>query len=111
MALYYLAPLLLSIADLGFATLRRRNDNGNRKRKQAEASRIFNHPGNDGRDVSAWFSWPALLSIDHLKIGMAQFDKQSLTTAFILVCYSSLLILSKLFLSCLRPGVITQNPL
>jgi O-antigen/teichoic acid export membrane protein len=100
-------PTLLSVADLGFADaaasqMTMEIAKGNR----SEASRIF-------QSISAMTvvmclilvgAGLPLLFFDQLKIGMAQFDKESLTAAFILVCYSSLLILSKLFLSCLRAG-------
>jgi O-antigen/teichoic acid export membrane protein len=100
-------PLLLSVADLGFADAAASQMTMEiAKGNKPEASRIF-------QSILAMtivmclvlvLAGLPLLSIDHLKIGMAQFDEESLTTAFILVCYSSLLILSKVFLSCLRAG-------
>ncbi len=100
-------PTLLSVADLGFSDaaaslMTMEIAKGNR----SEASRIF-------QSISAMtlvmcvlliVAGLPLLFIDRLKIGMAQFDEEALATAFIFVCYSSLLVLSKLFLSCLRAG-------
>jgi O-antigen/teichoic acid export membrane protein len=45
-----------------------------------------------------------LLFLKHVEIGLVRLDQDSLAAAFLLVCYSSLLILSKLFLGCLRAG-------
>jgi O-antigen/teichoic acid export membrane protein len=100
-------PTLLSVADLGFADAAASQMTMEiAKGNKSEASRIF-------QSISAMtlvmcFLLVAaglpLLFFDELKIGMAKFDKEAMRAAFILVCYSSLLVLSNLLLACLRAG-------
>jgi O-antigen/teichoic acid export membrane protein len=100
-------PTLLAVADLGFADaaasqMTMEIARGNR----SEAIKIFQTISATTLGVSValtLFGIP-LLFFRHLQIGLVEFDADALKAAFVLVCLSSLLILSKLFLSCLRAG-------
>ncbi|MGY3146026.1 O-antigen/teichoic acid export membrane protein [Bradyrhizobium sp. USDA 3397] len=100
-------PLLLSVADLGFAdAAASRMTMEVAKGNRDEASRIFQSifalTGAICFALAA--SGSLLLLVGHLTIGKASFGEESLRAAFLFVCYSALLILSKLFLACLRAG-------
>lgn len=100
-------PTLLGVADLGFADaaasqMTMEIARGNR----SEAIKIFQTICATTLGLSAVLALVGipLLFLTHLQIGLAEFDAEALKAAFVLVCLSSLLILSKLFLSCLRAG-------
>lgn len=105
----YLAslPTLLAVADLGFADAAASRMTmevavGNR----AEAIKIFQTICVTTFALSGALTLAGLplITIKHLQIGLAEFDAEALRTSFVLVCLSSLLIISKMFLSCLRAG-------
>jgi O-antigen/teichoic acid export membrane protein len=105
----YLAslPTLLTVADLGFA--------------DAAASQMTMEIARGNRDqairifqticvitivlcLALVLAGVPLFFIDHLEIGLAKLDTEALRATFALVCLSALLIVSKMFLSCLRAG-------
>jgi O-antigen/teichoic acid export membrane protein len=100
-------PTLLAVADLGFADaaasqMTMEVARGNR----AEAIKIFQTicAITFAVAVALMLAGLPLLFIKHVQIGLAEFDRGALRTSFVLVCLSSLLIVSKMFLSCLRAG-------
>jgi O-antigen/teichoic acid export membrane protein len=100
-------PTLLAIADLGFADaaasqMTMEIARGNR----TDAIRLFQTICVITFAVSAALVLAGLplLFIKRFRIGLAEFDTESLRTLFVLVCFSSLLIASKTFLACLRAG-------
>jgi O-antigen/teichoic acid export membrane protein len=101
-------PSFLAVADLGFAdAAASRMTMEIAKGHKSEATRIF----------QTIFAMTLVLCVglmavglpflffEHLEIGLVRLDHEMLATAFLLVaCYSPLLLLSSLFLGCLRAG-------
>lgn len=105
----YLAsfPILLAVADLGFADAAASQMTMEiAKGDKAEAAKIFQTIFAMTLIVSTGLVLAGLplLSLQNLQIGLVLFDSGSLAAAFVLVCYSALLMFSKLFLCCLRAG-------
>lgn len=100
-------PGVLAVADLGFSdaaasqmTMEIAREN------KVEATRIFQtiFALTLMLCIGIILAGIPLLLLDHLEIGAVRLDRELLETAFVIVCYSPMLILSKLFLSVLRAG-------
>ncbi|KJC49468.1 hypothetical protein UP09_07145 [Bradyrhizobium sp. LTSP885] len=100
-------PTLLAVADLGFADAAASQMTMEiAKGQQFEAARIFQTilAMTIVLCVGLIVAAVPLLYLDHFEIGRVQLDSDALSATFLIVCYSSQLILSKLFLACLRAG-------
>jgi O-antigen/teichoic acid export membrane protein len=100
-------PTLLAVADLGFADAAASQMTMEiAKGNTAEAIKIFQTICAITFTLSMLLvvAGVPLLFLKHLKIGLTEFGADELKAAFAIVCLTSLLILSKLFLACLRAG-------
>lgn len=100
-------PTLLAVADLGFADAAASQMTMDIARGQRyEATKTFQTILAMTLLVCTGLIVAAtpLVYLDHLEIGRVRLDAEALAAMFLVVCYSSLLILSRLFLACLRAG-------
>ncbi|MCA1392276.1 hypothetical protein I6F33_11080 [Bradyrhizobium sp. BRP20] len=100
-------PTLLAVADLGFADAAASQMTMEiAKGQRAEATRIFQTilAMTLLVCVSLIVAATPLLYLDHVEIGRVQLNADALAALYLVVCYSALLILSRLFLACLRAG-------
>ncbi|QAU48756.1 lipopolysaccharide biosynthesis protein [Bradyrhizobium guangzhouense] len=100
-------PTLLAVADLGFADAAASQMTMEIARGQRrEATRIFQTILAMTLLVCVGLVVTAtpVLYLDHFEIGRVRLDADALAALYLVVCYSSLLILSRLFLASLRAG-------